>query len=69
MSDFFNKDSSKAYEQIKDELYARWKSVENNIVLYIDRIDPEDSYYEGYLDRLDDEKTFLRNLIDKMERS
>ena len=72
MGDFFDKDSSRAYEQVKEALYAQLKMVENNIAEYNDKEnDPdfEDTYGEGYLNSLSCQLFFLRNLIDKMERS
>lgn len=71
MNNFFDKDSSKAYEQIKEALYARLKMIEDIIAEY--DADPQicidsEAVLE-YLDCLNDERTFLRNLIDKMERS
>lgn len=54
---FFDKDSSKAYEQVKDELYARLCMI------------TDQTRDEAYRRSPEDEQTFLRNLIDKMERS
>jgi hypothetical protein len=67
---FFDKDSSKAYEQVKDELYARLKMNDDIIAEYNnDEIALDSVAVREYLFCLNDEQTFLRNLIDKMERS
>ena len=70
MSDFFDKDPSKAYEQVKEALYARLKMNEDIIAEYnSDEISMDSVAVREYLYCLNDEQTFLRNLIDKMERS
>lgn len=71
MKDFFDKDSSIAYEQIKEALYSRLNTIENNIAEYNDdpQINLDSEAIREYLDCMGDARNFLRDLIDKMERS
>jgi hypothetical protein len=70
MNKFFDKDSSKAYEQVKEALYARLKMIKKNIAEYgNDEISMDSEAVHEYLYCLNEEKTFISKLIDKMERS
>ena len=70
MTDFYSRDSDRAFEEIKAELYARLQDVKENILEY-DADDPdfEETYAEGYYDRLIAESMFLVGILDKFERS
>jgi hypothetical protein len=72
-NEFFSKESSKAYEQIKVALYERLKVVEEHMA-YADTSRDEDdidgeTWSDGWYDRAVDEHDFLLGLIDKLERS
>jgi hypothetical protein len=58
MGDFFDKDSSKAYEQVKEALYDRLRVITDH--------DREVKHRRRYTQ---EECDFLQDLIDKIERS
>ena len=70
MGNFFDKDPSKAYEQVKEVLYARLKTIKDNIIEYdTDEIATDSEAVHEYLYCLNEEKSFISKLIDKIERS
>jgi hypothetical protein len=64
MNDFFSRDSARAFEEIKAELYARLQDVRTMLCL------PHDGEIDAVLDqRLVNEEMWLALILDKMERS
>ena len=70
MSDFYSRDRSKAFDELKEELYARLKYVTDSLSTYSENYNIIDADWQnGVDDTLMNEERWLRGMLDKIERS